>query len=662
MSETGSSILFATRKWAPATGGMETYCLRLTETLADHAEVQVVALSGGKNGMPPGAVALLLFPFTFIAACLRRSSPPQVLHLGDLAIWPLGLICMFWGETRLILSAHGTDVAYHRRGGIKGRLYGAYLRLGAKLLGNRARIIANSHATDNVTRETGWQDIAIVPLASDLPSPQKPSTPSRTILFAGRLVRRKGCAWFIRNVLPLIPEDVTLDVAGTVWDEEEKTALRDQRVRFLGPVSQQELAERYAQALCVVVPNIDAGNGEYEGFGLIAPEAAAAGGVVLAADHGGIKDAVIDGETGFLLPSEDAARWADAIARIAEWSEAQRSEFTGHASQLAREHYSWPRVARETLEAYALADMPEPHSAAGAVTFLDRAKALFGRMRAAIKQYKTPLLAFAIVIFAAGSVWSFASLGISFAEIDLLALALLIIPMGVVLLVYSGLSLMLLAHIAGVRIGFFDSLRVSAHAQMAEALPLPGGAIVRSAALISAGSSVPRSAALVVSTGIMWIALACTAAGTMMVSTVPLAGWTLIGGGALVLSGTFLHLSWVGGTQNALLVLLLRVVGLGLAAIRLWLAFAVILIVMPIPATFPYAFAAIAGSASALVPGGLGVGEALGALMADALGKAPEAAFLAVAINRIAQFLSTAIMAPLFEWRMVFLKKAAHHD
>ena len=82
-------ILFVTRKWAPATGGMETYCLRLTETLAEHEPVEVIALKGRANGMPPGVLALLAFPFTVIARCLARREAPRVLHLGDMAVWPL---------------------------------------------------------------------------------------------------------------------------------------------------------------------------------------------------------------------------------------------------------------------------------------------------------------------------------------------------------------------------------------------------------------------------------------------------------------------------------------------------------------------------------------------------------------------------------------------
>ncbi len=344
-------ILFVTRKWAPATGGMETYCLRLTEALAAHEPVEVLALPGRANGMPPGGLALIGFAFAALLRCLARRSAPRVLHLGDMAIWPLAVPALIWRDTVVAISAHGTDVSYPRRGGLKGRLYGAYLRLGARVL-RRARVVANSHATDDVAAETGWRSGAVVPLATDFAGAMPTGFHDGTILFAGRLVERKGCGWFIREVLPLLPDDLRLRVAGTDWETRESAALRHPRVEFLGPLSSERLARAYASALCVVVPNIVVPNGEFEGFGLVAVEAAAAGGVVLAADHGGLRDAVVDGTTGFLLPCGDAQMWAQAVIRIARWSQKERQDFVALSMTRCSEHFRWQRVARQTLQTY----------------------------------------------------------------------------------------------------------------------------------------------------------------------------------------------------------------------------------------------------------------------------------------------------------------------
>ncbi|MCL6249529.1 glycosyltransferase family 4 protein [Altererythrobacter sp. KTW20L] len=345
-----AEVMFVTRKWAPATGGMETYSLRLTHSLKERIALDVVALSGRSSNMPPGIPALLAFPITVFRRLRARAFPPRVVHLGDLAIWPLGLLVP--RRAHVVLSAHGTDVAYHRRGGLRGRLYGAYLRLGARLM-RRASVIANSRATAEILGETGWRASAVIPLATErIPQLGTVGHPEPFILFAGRLVKRKGCGWFIANVLPLLDPSLRLVVAGTKWDVNESALLDNPRVTFLGPLGQAELARLFATATCVVVPNIDVASGEYEGFGLVAPEAAGCGGVVLAARTGGLCDAVLDGETGFLLEPGDAHAWAAKIADVEGWTGAERSAFTQQAQQRALAYYAWDRVADETAAIY----------------------------------------------------------------------------------------------------------------------------------------------------------------------------------------------------------------------------------------------------------------------------------------------------------------------
>ena len=345
-------VLLITRKWKPAIGGMETYSVRLSEELSDHVQIRVIALHGRADGSPPSMTSLLSFPFVVLFSWLLRTKRPEIIHIGDMAIWPFSLLGWLSSKhPKIILSAHGTDVSYHRRGGIRGSLYGLYLRLGASIL-RSSTVIANSNATAKVLKETGWQNSVVIPLATDLNRDRETDGHKGRLLFAGRLMKLKGLSWFVENVLPLLPQKIELDVAGTIWDEHEAKALDDPRVTFLGPLNQPDLTEAYQKALCVVVPNISVISGEYEGFGLVAPEAASSGGVVIAARCDGLVDAVIDGETGFLVQQGNEALWASKILEIASWSDASRTEFTRLAQDTAKEIYSWPRVADETVEVY----------------------------------------------------------------------------------------------------------------------------------------------------------------------------------------------------------------------------------------------------------------------------------------------------------------------
>lgn len=345
-------VVFITRKWAPAVGGMETFSQRFTECLARLVPVRVLALPGRTNGLPPTPLSLFLFLLRTFAWLLFTVRSPHVVHLGDMVLWPLSIAAKLRASTtRIVLSAHGTDVAFQRRGGARARAYGAYLRLGAKLLGD-ATVVANSDATRAMTRETGWKHIAVVPLATAVSGPEPTGAHDGSLLFAGRLVERKGCAWFIRHVLPLLPDGITLRVAGTKWDDDETHALENPRVEFLGSLHGDALINAYRHALCVVVPNIEPLSGEFEGFGLIATEAAAAGGLVLAARTGGLVQAVDEGVTGMLLPPGDAQTWASEIGRVAMWGGAERRKFLARSMARSRDYYSWERVARATVAAY----------------------------------------------------------------------------------------------------------------------------------------------------------------------------------------------------------------------------------------------------------------------------------------------------------------------
>lgn len=345
-------IRFVTRKWPPAMGGMETYSVRLSEALAAHGDVEVIALPGRPDGAAPGAGAILWFGLR-TAARIVTGPAPDVTHIADMASWPLGLAAKIRAPGRpVVLSAHGTDVAFARKRGLKSGLYRLYMNFGALCVG-RTRVIANSGATARIAGWLGFRRVTVVPLATDFRRPDGVAAGTH-LLFSGRLIPRKGLAWFVETVLPRLPEGTELQVAGKVWDEGEARALDHPRVRHLGILTPEALARAYAEAAAVIVPNIDTGDGEMEGFGLVAAEAAASGGVVLAADIDGLSEAVRDGETGRLLPPGDADAWTAAATEVLGWSGAERATWTDRASRAAAGHFAWDRVAAETVALYDL--------------------------------------------------------------------------------------------------------------------------------------------------------------------------------------------------------------------------------------------------------------------------------------------------------------------
>ncbi|MEL6792843.1 MAG: hypothetical protein AAFP78_05270, partial [Pseudomonadota bacterium] len=194
------------------------------------------------------------------------------------------------------------------------------------------------------------------------------------------------------------------------------------------------------------------------------------------------------------------------------------------------------------------------------------------------------------------------------------------------------------------------SPRIACFAQIAEVAPAPGGAIVRGAALIEAGVPAARSAAIVAANAVLWIACAVFAAALVVNGP----GWattTALAAGAAGMALSTLWIARIGSVRIALLSVLLRVVGLPIAAFRMALAFAALSAPIPAMDGFVFAFASIAGSAASIAPAGLGVSEALAALLAPLTEAAPAAAFLAVALNRLVGFAVAGLACGLFALR-----------
>jgi glycosyltransferase involved in cell wall biosynthesis len=117
------------------------------------------------------------------------------------------------------------------------------------------------------------------------------------------------------------------------------------RVRWCGWLSHEELAAELASATALVVPSICE-----EAFGMPAVEGAAAGLPVIASRVGGIPEAIDDGRTGVLVPPDDAAALASALAEIAEGPGSILDLEAG--ARTVRERFAWETIAAQTLNAY----------------------------------------------------------------------------------------------------------------------------------------------------------------------------------------------------------------------------------------------------------------------------------------------------------------------
>lgn len=90
-----------------------------------------------------------------------------------------------------------------------------------------------------------------------------------------------------------------------------------------------------------------------EAFGRVAVEAGAMGKPIIASDHGGARETVVDGLTGILTSPGDVDALADAVAAMMAMSEVERGAMGAKALERVRECYSADAMCRATLDAYA---------------------------------------------------------------------------------------------------------------------------------------------------------------------------------------------------------------------------------------------------------------------------------------------------------------------
>ncbi|MDX6743191.1 glycosyltransferase family 4 protein [Actinocorallia sp. A-T 12471] len=167
-----------------------------------------------------------------------------------------------------------------------------------------------------------------------------------------RLVPRKGQDALIRvwpAVRARVPDAALLLVGGGPYRAElerlvDEAGVRDSVV-LTGSVPWQELPAHYAAGDVFAMPcRTRRGGLDVEGLGIVYLEASATGLPVVAGDSGGAPDAVLEGETGTVVPGTSPGAIADAVASLLEDPEAARAMGERGRAWVERE-WTWARQA-----------------------------------------------------------------------------------------------------------------------------------------------------------------------------------------------------------------------------------------------------------------------------------------------------------------------------
>ena len=375
--------LFVSQDYTPDLGGMARRHVELCRRFPPDTLVSTVNAPGvaGLDAAEPVPVHRQPFAFREAGRWInqlrwarwlgRRSGAFDVVHCGN--IRPCGYGA-WWAMKRTgvpyLVYVNGGDLLRERQKAAQG-----LKRITARrILGDAAGIVANSTWTAGLARDVMREvGVRVAPPVADFPlgtdpvqfAPGHASAAVRERLALGdgpylltvaRLVPHKGQDVALRALAALAPEFPALRyvIVGEGPDETRLRALADAlgvstRVVFAGPMRDDLLPATYAGASVYVglsrfLPPINV-----EGFGISFVEAAASGVPSVAGDSGGVRSAVLDGDTGFVVPPEDDARAAGAIRRLLG-DDALRTRIGAAARRAAVERFNWDRVVRNTIE------------------------------------------------------------------------------------------------------------------------------------------------------------------------------------------------------------------------------------------------------------------------------------------------------------------------
>lgn len=373
-------LVFITGDFAPMTGGIASFMADIVGLLpadqvriiaAPHADsdgfdaqqaycIERLKVRGSTNHTPKQMKFLAIQYFQRLLAGPR---PDYVVCChGRLWLMLAAAIYRFIAGVPYAVFLHGTDVldARKRR---SARLYDQLLR--------RARlVIPNSRLTAEAAASAGLPTDRIVvinPCVNQaLLAPSQPRSTFRhslgltdqpLILSVARLVPNKGIDVVLRAlpaVLESCPEAHYVIVgegpSRHTLEELTRALNLEAHVSFVGYQPRASMANIYQDADVFVLTPRTIASGASEGFGLVYLEANMLELPVVAADVGGIQDAVLNGETGLLVSSESSEATAKALLTLLQDPD-QRAILGYQGRKRATDHFGCSVAAEQLMAA-----------------------------------------------------------------------------------------------------------------------------------------------------------------------------------------------------------------------------------------------------------------------------------------------------------------------
>lgn len=356
-------VLYMTRKFPPMKGGMEETNFQLSRHLGQYVDVDLISWGGSQRWLP-----VIFIIFFFRAACALIDRRIHLIHTGDALLSPLTRLLKILFKTPVTATVYGLDITWELP---------LYQPIIVRCLNGLDQIVCISGETRRACLLAGIEAGKLVEIPPGIDPTRFRGIPLRResrevlgrrygiplmnraiLLSVGRFIRRKGFQWFIEEVLPRLVEsykDVLYVLVGmgplrTAIQEAILAKGLDNHCLVVEDADDALLRELYGSADVFVMPNIPV-QGDMEGFGIVALEAASSGLPVVASRLEGITDAITEAKNGILVEPLDSDSFLNAILWLLS-DEEERHALGRRAREFTMEVYAWNKIVGKYYELF----------------------------------------------------------------------------------------------------------------------------------------------------------------------------------------------------------------------------------------------------------------------------------------------------------------------